>query len=122
MAEFKELEGNTFDRVAHVADIDDERIVFERAVGSDFFLYHSQECCESVYVEDIEGDLHDLEDTPILFAEESSTDIPPDGCTAHDDSNQWTFYRIRTIKGSVVIRWYGSSNGYYSTSVSFAEN
>lgn len=32
-----------------------------------------------------------------------------------------TFYRIATAKGQVVIRFYGSSNGYYSESVSFAQ-
>lgn len=95
-----------------VKNVDNEEIVFTKEDGTEYRLLHIQDCCESVSVEDVEGDLSDLENTPILFAEESTNDDPK------DDEALWTFYRIRTIKGSVVIRWYGSSY-YYSVSVSF---
>ena len=37
-----------------------------------FRFFHYQDCCESVYIDDIVGDLSDLEGEPLLMAEEVS--------------------------------------------------
>jgi hypothetical protein len=118
--DFAELQGKTLTKVEQIGD---DVIRFESDDGKAYQLYHSQDCCESVVVDDISGDLADLVGTPILLAEEAVSDnppTPPEGCQRGDESNTWTFYKLRTIKGSVDIRWHGSSNGYYSESVYFA--
>ena len=95
---------------------------FDTAEGRRFKMNHIQDCCEMVTVEDICGELSDLVGEPIIQAEESSSRTNPDGVKPEDqDSFTWTFYRIATRKGQVVIRWYGYSNGYYSESVDFTE-
>lgn len=83
-----------------------------------YILFHHQSCCESVHIEDINGDLNDLVGSPILSAEEVNNDEPP----LNDDySYTWTFYKLSTIKGSVTIRFYGSSNGCYSETADLYE-
>jgi hypothetical protein len=96
----------------------DDEIVFTATTGEAYKMYHCQDCCENVRVEDICGELGDLVGSPIVMAEESldGDENPP---AIHADSYTWTFYRIATAKGLVVLRWLGTSNGYYSERVDF---
>jgi len=119
--EFRELVGKTLSTV--MCEIGNDEILFETISGDRYKLYHEQNCCENVNVEDIIGDLEDLIGSPLLMAEEvSHKDENPEGIDipAYQESFTWTFYKLATIRGSVTIRWYGKSNGCYSESVNFA--
>mgnify|MGYP003598434711 CR=1 FL=1 len=83
--------------------------------GRVYSFWYSQDCCACVEITDVCGDLSDLEGSPILEAEER---IKNTSDNDRDDSETWTFYSFTTAKGTVVVRWHGSSNGYYSESVS----
>jgi hypothetical protein len=120
---FEILVGTTFLKVSTT----DESVIFENDCQR-FELHHDQDCCERVTLHDTNGDVKDLLDHPILFAVESSSSEPPapancyrayddGGYVSSPDSYTWTFYRIGTVKGTVVFRFYGESNGYYSESV-----
>jgi hypothetical protein len=120
----EELIGKTLTEVAHDFKGYPEAIVFVDSEGQRYRLYHSNDCCERVSVDDIIGDLSDLVGAPILMAEEATnSETHPEGFdTANafvDDSFTWTFYKLATVKGYVTIRWFGTSNGYYSERVEF---
>lgn len=101
-----------------------ERIVFKTDSGKSYMLWHRQDCCEGVEIEDVAGDYSDLVGSPILQAEEvegKANEVPAWAPRAGSESFTWTFYKLATIKGSVTIRWLGESNGYCSESVEFDE-
>jgi hypothetical protein len=113
--DMKDMVGEVFTEVVNYGN----EVRFIREDGKYYRMYHEQDCCESVTVDDIDGDLGDLIGTPILKSEEVSNDAPrPSEGYIINDSYTWTFYKLATINGYVIIKWLGTSNGYYSESVS----
>ena len=111
------LEGLTIDAI-YGMDKGYAEITFRTTDGREFRMTHEQECCESVTLEDVIGDPNDLIGSPILRAEARTQAGDTDD---YSESSTWTFYELATIQGSVTLRWFGVSNGYYSESVDFYE-
>jgi hypothetical protein len=109
--------GSMVGKVMVSAKAENDELTFTDGEGNRYIFAHEQGCCESVEIESIEGDLDDLIVFPILLAEEVSSDLGPK--SKYDDSYTWTFYKFATIRGTVVVRWYGTSNGYYGEDVDF---
>lgn len=95
----------------------DDQIRFKMMDGSVYQMHHVRDCCEQVWIEDICGDLDDLIGYPIVLAESNSSRDKDEH--SFDVLCTWTFYRIATQKGGLVIRWCGTSNGYYSEEAHF---
>lgn len=116
MTSIEDLLGKTLTSVE--VDKDLNIIRFTTSEGRKCRMYHSQDCCEDVSIDDITGDVNDLIGEPLLVAEELTNQKDIDNGLHHET---WTFYKLATVKGYVDIKWWGVSNGYYSESVDFEE-
>ncbi len=103
-----------------VVNNDNTSLVFTDTDGTVYSLHHEQDCCESVMIEDIDNDLDVLVGSPIIMAEEvTNMPEPEQSPPQFAESYTWTFYKFATVKGYVTVRWFGTSNGWYSESVDF---
>lgn len=119
--------GKTFTSVKRSKDHHDEVITFS-GDGYEYKLYSSENNHGNdvvVLIDDIVGDLEDLINTPILVSElvtskhdRWSKEPKPPGKEV-SGSWTWSFYKFATAKGYVDIKWWGTSNGYYSEEVDF---
>lgn len=100
------LLGQTFSKV-HVSD---DAVHFYIEGKLKFKMCHVQECCESVYLGDITGDLDDLVGSPILDAKETYS--------YSKEVGECYFYDIRTLKGSVTFRFMHEYAAMYSSKAS----
>jgi len=94
---------------------EETRVYFED--GSRLTLWHKQDCCESVKIEDVCGEPDILVGHVLSLCEAVSSEGEPAPNRDWLDSYTWTFYKLAGPGGSVTLRWLGESNGYYSESV-----
>lgn len=121
---YPQIIGQVFSRVEKSTDDDSILFYVDGQSEPKYKLCHEQDCCESVYIESITGDLSDLVGYPITMAEAVWKDGEPKRNEEYDytdESSTWTFIKFATIKGYVDIRFYGTSNGYYSESAHMYE-
>lgn len=105
--DISELKNKIFSKVYRI----DDEIIFENNKEK-YVLRHDQDCCEDVYIDDICGELSNLENVEITYVERTTNEGNPKG--EYDSSCTWTFFKFATNKGWVDVRFYGTSNGYYS--------
>jgi hypothetical protein len=90
-----------------------DKVIFIFANGCFFTIAHEQEVTEDVTLVDMNGDLDDFIFYPLLLCETRTSNVPEEQLT-RDSSETWTFHTLRCLGGSLDLRWFGSSNGYYS--------
>lgn len=120
--------GKTIDQISY---LNDEVVTFETSDGKKYRMFHDQDCCETVKIHDIVGELESIVGSPLIRAEEESIQDIEDGdasnwpadvpVPAYLESYSWITYWFETAKGKVRIRWCGESNGYYSEAVQIEE-
>jgi hypothetical protein len=121
---FSELTGKTLKSIDGLYE-GSECVTLVTTDDECYQMHHHQSCCERVSIEDIIGEVEDLIDSPITMAEDETSGENPDDVPSEiadyqeSSSYTWTFYKLATAKGYVTIRWYGTSNGYYSEEVAF---
>ncbi len=86
-----------------------EEVYFVMEDGTVFGFGHKQQCCENVCLLDVEpSSSEELRGAKIIESIVSSS--------SEEDPLVWTFYKIKTSKGYVTMRW-GGPLSYYGMEV-----
>lgn len=106
------LNDETIESVVGLAEGSDE-VLFITKSKKAVALYHIQRCSATIDLHSFECDIDDFRGAVVIDAECVET---VKLVKSRHKSENWSFYRINTTKGSLVLRWCGDS--YYSDEVS----
>ena len=110
--EVVEVKGKTITDVEGLSSYSGEvKFIFDD--GSSLRMYHPQECCEDVSLTDFD----DLTPSDLIGGVLTLFETYTKSSEGGYGIEQYTFYRLRTTKTDVTMRWHGSSNGYYGVEV-----
>lgn len=96
----------------------EEGVLFTCQSGKQFRMYHSQDCCEWVRIEDQSGDFHKLIGKKLIYVGETNYER---GGEVDYGTYTDTEYTFKVDDHTVIVKWHGESNGYYSESVELVE-
>lgn len=106
-------------KLTHIdIDQDNDEMLLTCEDGSQFKLYHEQDCCEYVRIDDIEGDASLLLNKQIINV---FTEIDHEMPEPVDYSCTNTKFKFLVDDATLIVKWVGTSNGYYSEHVDFRQ-
>lgn len=114
------LRGQTLASVDYLPpDLDcEERFLLTTVDGRTYEISHHQECCESVQLEETEGDWQKIIGRVIVDAEKHTIEVSQKNETVDVRLTELVF---RTDEHTLIQRWIGESNGYYGIEVDVYE-
>jgi hypothetical protein len=112
----KNLIGETLEYID--IDEDNNQILLTTKSGKRIMIYHGQDCCENVRIVDTIGNWNNLIGKVIIDTDEeiiNSSD--KDGYDSRTETN----LTFKVDSDTVISKWIGESNGYYSENVDIQE-
>jgi hypothetical protein len=103
---FSTLKGQTITKITS----DFESVTF-KTVGKTYKLEHFQDCCESVRLKNVIGDIKDILNVPITLAEEDNPSNPDWHLDHYDDSHTWSVFILEAAGKRVEFWFLRESNG-----------
>lgn len=117
-AEWFDLEGRTIEST----EIGRDWLNIFCEDGTQWQLFHRQDCCESVNFKDTQGDPAELIGKKILKAyTDRGSESNSWWDTSNSESSTWEEFTLEASGVKVTWRSAGESNGYYSETMNFEQ-
>lgn len=111
------LESLVGETLSYIDTDDSDEIMLTTTSGRKIHIYHQQDCCESVGIVDTVGNWHNLIGKVVIEASKDFDECNGECC----DSCTHTRLTFKVNDATVISKWIGESNGYYSEGVDIEE-